>query len=169
MEEKKNDNTLLICLALLALFMVTWYSVFAQPLAFNNEQVKPGVWDIRFTDVSEAKITGSAKALRKPDYTSTKATFDVLLTSPGDKLTYTFKIKNTGNLDAVLDGIYILPANNDNDPILYYTSGLSVGDSLLAGDEVQVDITALYNPAMTQSTNVNSKSVSIIFNYVQKS
>ena len=52
---------------------------------------------------------------------------------------------------------------------MYYTSGLNVGDSLLAGDEVQVDITALYNSAMTQSTNVNSKSVSIIFNYVQKS
>lgn len=168
-KSKKTYNAITICLAILGAFLIIWYAAFAQPLAFNNIGVNEGnTWNIHFTNMIQKSIVGEAKAINKPDYTSTKATFSVSLTSPGDSITYELTVKNSGSLDAVVDSIYVLPENGTNDPIWYTVSDIEVGDELKAGAETTFKVTALYNPNITSTTNVNSKSVTIIINYRQK-
>ena len=147
-----------------------WYTTFAQPLAYNAKQMKlqsnNGSWDIRFTDMYQKRKIGEAKEISNPSYSSTKASFYISLSNPGDEITYNLTIKNAGTLNAKVLSIYIMPENRDDDPILYYVSGIAVGDELNAGESTNMTVTAKYNENINSSNILNN--VSVIVNYVQK-
>ena len=115
----------------------------------------------------EKSKIGSAREITPPTYTSTKATFHVTLTEPGDQITYDLTIKNCGTLNAKISSIYVLPENNDDDVILFYISGVEEGDALDAGKSVNLSVTAKYNEHIASLPNI-VKNVSVIVNYVQR-
>ena len=126
-----------------------------------------GSWDIRFTDMYEKSKIGNAREITPPTYTSTKVLFNVTLSEPGDQITYNLTIKNCGTLNAKVSSIYVLPENNDDDVILFYVSGLEVGDFLDAGKSATLNVTAKYNEYVAGLPNI-VKSVSVIVNYIQR-
>lgn len=167
---KSSANKLVIILVALGALLTMWYTTFAQPLAYNAKQMKlqsnNGSWDIRFTDMYQKRKIGEAKEISNPSYSSTKASFYISLSNPGDEITYNLTIKNAGTLNAKVLSIYIMPENRDDDPILYYVSGIAVGDELNAGESTNMTVTAKYNENINSSNIL--KNVSVIVNYVQK-
>lgn len=164
---KQSTNKIVIALVAVGAFLIMWYATFAQPLAFNVKQVSDeGAWNIGFIDMQVGSITGYAKELGKPSYTSTKANFYISLSGPGDKIVYDLTIKNSGTLNAKVDSIYIVPENKPDDRIIYSVGGLNLGDELKAGDSVHMTVTAMYNNSST-SSEIARKDMSVIINYKQ--
>ncbi|MDD6323519.1 MAG: hypothetical protein PUA73_02795 [Bacilli bacterium] len=164
---QKSVNRIVIALVTIGAFLVMWYSIFAQPLAFNNRQMKTGAWNISFVDMKLESKIGGARELSHPDYTSTKASFYVSLTGKGDKIVYELTIKNSGTIDAMVDGIYIIPENKPSDQIIYSVGGINLGDELKAGQSTKMTVTAMYNNG-TSTIGTVRKDMSVIINYKQK-
>lgn len=167
---RKTYSLVTMFIVLAGALLLMSYATFVQPLAHNALfllNTNDGSWDISFTDMQKVEVAGYAREISKPDYTSTKASFYVSVSGPGDKITYKLNVKNSGTLDAVVDSIYLVPENQEGDMILYSISGVSVGDSLDAGEEKEVRVTAMYNPGKITST-IKSKNVSVVINYKQK-
>ena len=169
---KETTNKLVILLVAAGALLMMWYTTFAQPLATNSKQVKlgkndGGSWDIRFTDMYQQKKIGSASEISSPIYNSTKASFHVLLSSPGDEITYNLTIKNNGTLNAKVSSIYVMPENREGDAIVYFVDGINVGDILDAGQSTNMTVTAKFNPSGMHGSEI-VKNVSVIVNYVQR-
>jgi len=171
-QEKTNNkykNYLLIVLATISIFLVGWYAVFAQPLAFNTTfSNNESVWDIRFTSINKKVVIGNVGELQAPTYNHTKATFKVLLKHPNDSITYDLTIKNAGTIDAKVDSINITPENKPNDLVWFTTDDIYVGDVLKANEEKHMTVTIRYNKAI-ESTLAYSKDCVILINFSQKS
>lgn len=73
-----------------------------------------------------------------------------------------------GTLDAKVASIYLFPANEANDLVLFDISGLQVGDELKVGEIANMKIKAYYNPAAGTKATVGNKSVTVQVNYSQK-
>ncbi|MBQ9011273.1 MAG: hypothetical protein IJ093_01330 [Bacilli bacterium] len=171
----KNANTeswksvVLVVVTLTALLVVC-YSSFAQPLATKlPTRTNSVAWDIGFTNAVESSKSGNAKELSPVNFTKTMATFGVYLKEPGDQMSYKFTIKNSGELDAKVESIYIIPTNQASDAIFFTTSGLLVGDELDVGQTAEITVTAAFNPNYVNSATNLTKSVTILINYVQNS
>lgn len=112
--EKMKDNNMKVIggvvglFAIVALISVVWAS-FTERLEIDGTgTVKLSSWEIAFTSVSEADLTGTAKEITKPELTSTKiGDFAVQLTTPGDSVTYEIEVENKGTYDAEISSITI--------------------------------------------------------------
>ncbi len=165
----KYKNYLLIVLAILSIFLIGGYAVFAQPLTFNTTfSNNENIWDIRFTSIDKKVVIGSAGELQAPNYNHTRATFKVLLKSPGDSITYDLTIKNAGTIDAKVDSINITPENKPNDLVWFTTDDIYVGDVLKANEEKHMTVTVRYNKAIESNIAYN-KDCMILINFSQKS
>ena len=164
---KQSSNKIVIALVAIGAFLIMWYATFAQPLAFNVRQVDDGAWNIGFTDMEIADVTGDAKEISGHDFTSTKAKFYVSLTGPGDSIVYDLTIKNSGSLNAEVDSIYVVPASQPGDQIVYSVGGINVGDKLDAGESTHMTMTVMYNNNATKSEESVRKDMSVIINYKQ--
>lgn len=166
---KPSRNTVkhwVIVFVTIGAFLVMWYAMFAQPLAYNNRQMNAS-WNISFTNMNVSSIVGNAKETKKPDYTSTKGSFFISLTGAGDKIVYDVEITNSGTLDAEVESIYVVPANQPNEQIIYSVSDISVGDELKAGASTTMKVTAMYNNNSTNKGPIR-KDMSVIVNYKQR-
>ena len=169
---KETTNKAVIALVTIGALLMMWYTFFAQPTAANSKQLQlkqndSGSWDIRFTDMYQQRKIGTASEISAPSYSSTKASFHVSLSKPGDEITYNLTIKNNGSLNAKVSSIYVMPENNDGDSILYFVDGINVGDFLDAGKSTNMAVTAKFNSNGSPVSGV-VKSVSVIINYVQR-
>ena len=169
---KETTNKAVIALVTIGALLMMWYTFFAQPTASNSKQLQlkqndSGSWDIRFTDMYQQRKIGTASEISAPSYSSTKASFHVSLSKPGDEITYNLTIKNNGSLNAKVSSIYVMPENNDGDSILYFVDGINVGDFLDAGKSTNMAVTAKFNSNGSPVSGV-VKSVSVIINYVQR-
>ncbi len=74
----------------------------ASPYQFVDEK-----WEIVFKNISKAKINGHARELSSPDFNAATsvANFEVVFTSPGDSISYTFDVVNQGTMDAAISDI----------------------------------------------------------------
>ncbi len=122
-------------------------------------------WNINFTDMTLVSINGMAKETKAPTFSSTYASFNVNLEVPGDRVNYDITISNLGDIDAKVDGIYILPENTSDNPIKYEVSNLSVGDVLNAGESTKATLSIYYDENTT--AKISSRNASILINYVQ--
>lgn len=164
---KQSSNRIVIALVAIGAFLTMWYATFAQPLAFNVRQADDGAWNIGFTDMNVAKVTGEAREISGHDFTSTKANFYVSLTGPGDSIVYDLTIKNSGSLNAEVDSIYVVPISKHGDQIMYSVGGIHVGDKLDAGESTHMTVTVVYSNGVTKSEESIRKDMSVIINYKQ--
>lgn len=103
----KNRQTKIItivalCIAIIGLSIA--YAAMDELLKINGTAtMKTGTWSVKFANLSEATITGDATVVTKPDLSDTYiGDYKVELTKPGDAVTYTFDVTNTGSIDAIL-------------------------------------------------------------------
>ena len=92
-----------ICIAILMLTIA--YAVMGESLSVHGSaKMEAASWNIHFADLS-ASVVGKA-TYTLPTFSNTILTnFDVLLTAPGDSVTFHFRVVNDGTLSAKLTDI----------------------------------------------------------------
>ena len=115
MKNTRNQR-FVVLVALLAVALVSTIGVavaaFSQNLTIEGTATVKGTsWDIHFENLKDAQIVSSlntAKEITAPtiDGTSTKISkYDVELKNDGDAVTYTFDVKNDGDIDAKITAV----------------------------------------------------------------
>lgn len=122
-------------------------------------------WDVHFETLSGSTLVGSAVVNTPPTINTNNAvlsTYDVSLSVPGDSVSYTVNVKNSGSYDAILSSI-IVPtptctgtgtyATTDETNVcnnltytLTYSDGtvIQTGDIISAGDSETLKLTLEY-------------------------
>ena len=106
--EKKKVGIIagaILVLALVAAIGVV-YAAYTQSLYINGSaNVKANSWKIKFTNLSSAQLKGEATEVTAPTITNdTKiGDYSVLISKPGDSITYTFDIVNEGTFNATAE------------------------------------------------------------------
>lgn len=87
------------------------FAAFTETLSINgNATVQTSTWKVKFTDLGAGITAGTASITTAPTINTndtTISTYDVKLAKPGDGVTYTFKVANTGTYDAKLTSVTI--------------------------------------------------------------
>ena len=112
--ESKHKNALIGALLAVVFVMAVGYAAFAQTLTINGTATIDSTWDVHFDDSktegagvidAEAGLVGAtAPDGGRISYEDSnhKANLSATLHQPGDKVTYTLTILNTGSIDAAL-------------------------------------------------------------------
>lgn len=168
-EKTGFDRKTVLIIVLIAAILGIGYATFAQALAYDgviSSTSKDGVWDIGFIKMNQKEKKGKAAEISAPSFSKHEATFNVSLLEPNDEITYELTIKNSGNLNAEVSSISLVPGNSSEDVILFYVSGLSVGDRLDAGKTTNVSVTAKYSS--THGSKLATKTMQVVINYRQR-
>lgn len=114
MKRGKNKDWKLAMIALLIVSSVAitiGYASFSQILTINGEAtVEKSTWKIGFENLSSAILVGTAEEVTHPSISSGGTdigSYNVNFTTPGDSVSYTFDIVNSGTFDAKLSSITI--------------------------------------------------------------
>jgi len=111
----KDKGILTIMLCTVVVIMAVAYAAFSTTLTINGTASISSTWEVGFEQESSSCSDGSVVSV-----TGTLATLAVELESPGDSVTCTLTVKNTGTLDAKLESIVVTPSGNA--PITFTTS-----------------------------------------------
>ena len=163
----KNKKIIMIgILCALVCVMAVGYALLAQELNINGRASIDSTWKVEITNITEKDIVGDASSKETPSYTSTTANFSVGLIQSGDSITYDIEVTNSGTLDAVLESIDV--SMNDNDAIIYTTSGLKKGAKLAKnGGKNTLTIKVEYNAEVTSQPTNTGKELTVTLSYEQ--
>ena len=112
--ETKHKNILIGALLAVVFVMAVGYAAFAQTLTINGTASIDSTWDVHFdgsktegagiVDAEAGLVGATAPNGGRISYEDTnhKAILSATLHQPGDKVTYTLTILNTGSIDAKL-------------------------------------------------------------------
>ena len=108
MEKSRNYvvfGVLALVVSLVAVSLA--YAGFSQTLTVNGTAtVKAASWNVHFTNLRAVTNTGNASETTHPTLTATNiGDYAVVLRTPGDSITYTFDVENTGTFDAEWTGL----------------------------------------------------------------
>ena len=165
------------------------YAGFTGQLNITGSSVqRSSTWDIHFENLSNITTTGSAKVLSQPTLngTTTIEDYSVSTTSPGDTISFTFKVVNDGNYNASISSVSVgTPTCTGTDSTsntnvcskltytLTYENGASVqtGDVLYAKDYVIMKVTLTYadfnDSTLLPTSDVSISGLGITINYQQ--
>ena len=113
---RKTKAVAIVALIVAVLGLTVAFAALSTTLTINGTaEVNTATWDIHFENLSSAVTTGDATETTAPTIQvgadskpNTKiGDFKVQLTKPGDSVTYTFDVKNTGTIDATLGTLTI--------------------------------------------------------------
>ena len=178
--ESKHKNALIGALLAVVFVMAVGYAAFAQQLQINGTANITSKWEVKITDIAVKSVTDPAKnpvgtaadaelPTGTPKFTDTTANFKSTLQSPGDSITYTVTITNSGTLDAKVKSIGWSNQNATASPIMYSFSGLAVGNQVAAGNTTTVDVTVTYDSAVTTQPAAAdlTKEATLVIDYEQ--
>ena len=191
MYRRRNFNVLMIAIATLSLVIIVSlvYAGFTGQLNITGTAVqRTSNWDIHFENLSNITTTGSAKVLSQPalDGTTTIEDYSVSTTSPGDTISFTFKVVNDGNYNASISSVSVgTPQCTGTDTTsntnvcgklsytLTYENGATVqtGDVLYAKDYAVMKVTLTYadfsDASLLPTADVSISNLGITINYGQ--
>lgn len=154
-----------ICIAVCGLSVA--YAALSSTLQINGTAtVTPATWGVEFdpTTLSAPVLTGAASVTTAPTITATKIDgYNLTLTKPGDSVTYTFNVKNTGTIDAkITDFTYLTPTYTPNN------TDTAAADKTLVQKNLTIKLT--YNAATTtaQTSTVIAADTEVAANQVLK-
>lgn len=114
MKRGKNKDVKIAMIALLivsSIAITIGYASFSQILSIDGEAtVEKSTWKISFANLSSAVLSGTAVENTHPSISSDGtelSSYNVNFTTPGDSVTYTFDVVNTGTFNASLSSIVI--------------------------------------------------------------
>ncbi len=170
METRDKKNILIIALLVSVVFMSVGYALLSTELRVNGgATIEDPSWDVKISNIVSTATTGTGEDLGVTT-NNTLATFNAKLMEPGDSVTYTVSVTNSGNINAKLNNIQITPEDYDVGKfIVYSVDGLNANDALAAGSVKTFTVTATYNDATEeQPTEADlSRPISVLLNYVQ--
>ena len=197
MEKETRIKTLsLVALIVAVLGLTVAFASLSQTLTINGTaSVDAATWDIHFANLSEAVVTGDAYVTTDPTIeagSDGKANtvigdYELVLTKPGDSISYTFDVTNAGTIDASLSKLTkaLTPTCSSNASVdedativcdgltytLTYTDGgqtVSQGDALNKGETKNMTLKLAYDSDKLPSDDVTISDLGITLNYVQK-
>lgn len=162
----KNRKNVIHLLLLVLCVMTIGYAAFGTNLTVNGNANISSNWDVEITGITVKEIHGTASNGSAPIYSKTSASFNSLLTSPGDYIVYEVTVKNGGSIDARLDSMEI--SDEKNPAINFIIDGIQEDDVLNSSEEKKFTVKVAYNEDITSQPGVIDSSLAIILNYVQK-
>lgn len=152
--KKKNTRNFVIGLIALTLILTGAYAILTGTLNISGTATGVGDFKLEFTNVS---VNNPDKATATINNDNTTITIDTNLDYPGDSITTTYTIKNTGGLSARIDNITVNnPASIDFTVDIIGLDNIE-GSTLLVGDTIDGSIIITWN---TASTNPSPEPVS---------
>ena len=145
--------------------MTIGYAAFSTQLQISGTSSITSNWDVQITNITQGTPTGTGENAVAPSYTATTATMKANLYSPGDAMTYEITIQNKGTIDAVLSKI--TESDSNNPAILFETSGVNEGDTLLAGETAKMTVKISYNSSVTSQPENLSAEMTVTLEYTQ--
>ena len=145
--------------------MTIGYAAFSTQLQISGTSSITSSWDVQITNITQGTPTGTGENAVAPSYTATTATMEANLYSPGDAMTYEITIQNKGTIDAVLSKI--TKSDSNNPAILFETSGVNEGDTLLAGETAKMTVKISYNSSVTSQPENLSAEMAVTLEYTQ--
>ena len=164
---RTQKNYIILGLSVIVLIMAVGYAAFSSQLKISGTSSVTSSWDVEITNIESTNVIGSATNGSAPTYTKTTATFNTNLVSPGDSITYDVTVENKGSIDATLKTITKTDTNNS--AILFETSGIKEGDSLLVGAKAHMFVKVTYNQTITSQPKNLTSTLKVTLDYVQKS
>ena len=109
----RNTRSIAICALAVALIATTVaYAVLQTTLNISGSVTrKGGSWSINFANATITSTRGKA-SMTTPSINGTNLTFNTTLYQPGDEVTFTFDVVNSGNIAAKLAGVKINSYDN---------------------------------------------------------
>ena len=145
--------------------MTIGYAAFSTQLQISGTSSITSSWDVQITNITQGTPTGTGENAIAPSYTATTATMEANLYAPGDAMTYEITIQNKGTIDAVLSKI--TKSDSNNPAILFETSGVNEGDTLLAGETAKMSVKISYNSSITSQPDNLSAEMTVTLEYTQ--
>lgn len=180
-----------IALVLSVLGISVGFAAMSSQLTISGSTtMTPASWKIKFNNLSQPTIAGTATVATAPTIQSDThiGNYAVTLSKPGDEIIYTFDVVNSGTIDAELSTFLfaeptitgtgdaaLADAQIVRDNLVYtltYANGtaIQVGDELAKGATVSLKLTVGYN-AEASELPLNEVSISgmdVTFVYGQK-
>lgn len=188
MEKSRKQKIIIMSIAVIAVIGLTVaFAAMSTMLTINGTAtMDTAKWDIHFANLSEAKLDGFASVTTEPELEQTKiGDYAVVLTRPGDSVTYTFDVVNEGSMDAELSTftknapVCTSPTGVTNDANIVcsnlrytfkYTSNnedVKVNDTLKAGETKNITLQLSYEGSTLPTAAVNITDLGITMVYSQ--
>ena len=139
MKDKKTMIIVIIALIVSVIGIGIAFAAFSQTLTINgNASVEASNWEIVFEGMTNASsldnptVVGTAEEVTHPSIKNNAteiSNYEVLLKTPGDSITYNFKVHNKGSYAANLASLTISGVNRPASPV---TGSALVTDSSVA-------------------------------------
>ncbi len=172
-------GTLMVALILSIVAVTVSLAAYSSELKINGSATAKGAhWSVVFSDLKDAVtgndngVTSTAKEITAPEIVGNTAieTYTVQLQTPGDYVSYDFKISNSGDFPAKIDSSFAMPTpsctkgtsgvdadetnvcNNLEYTLKYVSDGSTVkaGDTLNVGEAKDVQLKIYYKKTMTE-------------------
>jgi len=165
MQNNKLKRFVIIMLIIAICIMSSAYAVLYKNLRINGNASVVASWKVGISNIVEGTKVGYAYSGSTPTYTVSTATFNAVLQDVDDSIEYVVTISNSGDIDARLDNITIIP--NENNSIVYEVVGIKQNDILQSGNSVDAIVKVSLSDELTSITETFSGSVTIVLSYVQ--
>ena len=168
--EKKN--LVMVCLCAAIAIMAVAYAAFSTTLTVNGTVNATGNFAVEYVETGTCTATTKA-GQDTPTGTITKETatgakLAVKLYTPGDVVTCTIQVKNTGNLAAKLNGAHAVSNQLTGTSTPIAVTATSTATQLAANATDTITVTVKYNwAAQTQPTSGTSAEFTVTSNYTQ--
>ena len=166
MEDKlmRSKKTVIIALCAAIFLMAVGFAAFSTTLTIDGTANIASDWKVVFTDIEVISKTDGATS-KSADASGTSATFDVGLTSPGDRIVYTVTVENQGTLDAIIENI--VAKANANGAIDFEISNIKIGDTLAKKTSTTFNVTISYDTNVTSQPENTTNELKVDITYVQ--
>lgn len=161
---KNCKNIIILALLIVILLMAVAYSAFATQLNVNGTAQIISEWNVKITGAYASFVSEGCEA-GTPQFTNSTVTFDAKLVKPGDSITYTITIANTGTFDATLNNATFTPDENGSTAIIYDVETLP--ETLKAGDTVALLVKVTFDESTTQMPESTERKLTGVIEYVQ--
>ena len=161
----KIKKIITITMCTLICIMAIGYAAFATNLTINGTANITSTWKVLFTKIEEVSKTSGVTITKVPTAEGTKATFNVDLKSPGDKIIYKITVANQGTLDAIINDI--TASETGSDAIKFEISGIKKGDKLAKTTTTTFNVTISYDESITSQPKTTNNTLTVNINYVQ--
>ena len=162
----KNKTKLMIVMCVAVAIMAVGYAAFSTVLNISGTANISSEWKVVFTNIEQVSKTSGVTVKTAPQASGTSATFDVGLTSPGDKIVYKITLANQGTLDAIIKDIKA--SATDSAAIIFSVTGVNIGDTLTQKTSKELTVTIEYDPYVTTQPDKLQKTLTVSVETEQK-